>query len=196
MRASDEEVGASDPARRLDDRLLARVVDEAWHRASSTAPNGPRFAERRFLVPVAFAAVAVTTGAALAVPVWLGMGGVRVDPDVVIPIRYTTSTGVNVSCSWAVHIGEEERSPTEERVAEALRETSWDGVGQDIYDQAIENPRAPQPGETWAVDTQETRDAISFKLAILPVVERRLPTELQGAASQWGSTDTCTGPFR
>ncbi|MFJ4037185.1 hypothetical protein ACIPVB_03800 [Microbacterium sp. NPDC090007] len=196
MRASDEEVTASDPAIHLDDASAARLAQEAWDRASSPAPRRSRRYGWRVLVPAAFAAVAVTTGAALAVPVWLGMGGERVDPDVVIPIRYTTSTGVDVSCSWAVHVGDAERSPIEERVAEALRETSWDGVGQDIYDQAIENPRTPEPGETGAVDTQEARDAISFKVAILPVVERRLPAELHGAASQWGSTDTCTGPFR
>lgn len=196
MHSPDEELTAIDPARHLDDELAARLVNAAWVQAASSRPSRSSRYDWRVRLPAGLAAVAVTTGAAIAVPVWLGINGIQVEPDAQIPINYTTLSGVEVSCTWAVHIGDAERTPLEERVAEALAATNWDGVGQDIYEQAIANPRVPQPGETWAVDTQGTRDAISFKLAILPVVERRLPEALQGAASQWGSTDTCTGPFR
>ncbi|MDQ1121596.1 hypothetical protein [Microbacterium trichothecenolyticum] len=196
MHSADEELTAIDPARHLDDESATRLVRAAWVRAASAGPSRSSRYDWRVFVPAGLAAVAVTTGAAIAAPVWLGINGVHVEPDAQIPVSYTTLSGVEVSCTWAVHIGDAERTPLEERVAEALAATDWDGVGQDIYDQAIANPRVPQPGETWAVDTQEVRDAISFKLAILPVMERRLPAELQGAASHWGSTDTCTGPFR
>lgn len=178
MHFRDEELAAIDPARHMDDESAARHVRAAWVGASSSTSSHASHRRWRVLLPVGLAAVAVTTGAAIVVPVWMGVeGDTRVDPDAVIPISYTTLSGVQVHCTWAVYVGEGDRATDEKRVAVALNATNWDGVGQDIYEQSLANPRVPQPDETWTNDTAETRDMISFKLAVLPVLERRLPAE-------------------
>lgn len=179
MQIGDEEFTAIDPARHLDDESAARHVRATWVRASSSTSSHASHRRWRVLLPVGLAAVAVTTGAAIVVPIWMSVDGdTRVDPDAVIPISYTTLSGAQVHCTWAVYVGEGDRTTDEIRVAVALDATNWDGVGQDIYEQALSNPRVPQPDETWTNDRAETRDMISFKLAVLPVVERRLPAEL------------------
>ncbi|WP_148272775.1 hypothetical protein [Microbacterium testaceum] len=159
-------------------------------------PSRPR--RRRLVLPLTLAVIALSTGAALAAPIWLGVGedATRVDPDAQIPITYTTLSGVKVDCVWAVRVGEDQRSAADDRVARALAQTDWEGIGQEIYDYAIANPRGPQPGEVWTNDTPEVRDALAFRIAVTPIIERRLPAEIRALEPGWASTSTCTGPFR
>lgn len=196
MSALEEELRRLDPARGLDDVSLMPMVSSAWNHTRATASRRGSRKRWKIIVPVGLTVLIVSTGAAVASPLWLGIDDTQVEADMQVAISYTTVSGTAVDCVWAVYVGGADRTSRDDQVAEALSSTNWDGVGQEIYDQATANPVAPQSGETWTNDTPETRDAISFKIAILPVIERRLPPDLQGVASQWGSTDTCNGPFR
>lgn len=132
------------------------------------------------------------------VPESIGIGeqGTVVEPDARIPITYTTLSGTEVSCSYLVYLGDDVRTTRDSEIGAVLGETDWTGVGQDIYDYAISNPRGPVDDETWTNDSPETRDAHSFMLALLPTIEGRLPVDLQGEVGTWRMTSTCKGPFR
>ncbi len=201
MENFDETLKAADPARGLDTTTLTPVARAMWERAQERSNSGvrrPRRARRRILLPVGIAVAIATTGAAAATPFFLGLGEERtsVQPDAQIPIVYETLSGELVECTYSLYVGPAERSGSVVRVADALASTIWDGIGQEIYDYAMANPREPRAGETWEDRSQRARDIMSFQLAIVPIVERRLPADLQGVAEQWRSTDTCSGPFR
>ena len=88
------------------------------------------------------------------------------------------------------------RTTHDSEVGAVLGATDWTGVGQDIYDHAISNPVVPADGEVWTNDSPETRDLSSFIQAVQPVVEGRLPADLQGDVDMWRMTSTCEGPYR
>ncbi len=194
MPEMDDLLREADPARTLDDTHASRVVSARWETTRVTR----RKRRWRIALPLTLGIAAVCTGAAIAAPLVLFVGEeeTQVEPDVVVPIEYTTISGQEVSCAYAIYLGGTERTDADERVAAALASTDWTGVGQEIYDHAVANPRGPQDGETWRHDSVGVRDAISFKIAVVPVLERRLPAGLQGSSGQWGSTDSCSGPFR
>lgn len=194
----DDQLKAVDPARDLEDSRVSPVVHTSWAKVrSSRVELAPR-RNWKLLIPAGVVVAMVSTGAAIVAPFWFSIGekNMQVEPDAQIPISYTTVSGAEVNCTYSVYVGADNRTDAESSVATALADTDWTGVGQEIYDHAIANPRSPQPNEDWTEDSQETRDTISFKLSIVPVIEQRLPTELQGVAAQWRSTDTCNGPFR
>lgn len=188
----DDRMNNADPAKGLSDANLSPTVLAMWERAQSASPSPSRRRKWRVAIPV-IAVALVTTGAAVAVPrVLLSMG----EPDVQIPISYETASGTTVSCAYALYLGDDVRTPEDEHVATVLAGTDWTGLGQDIHDYAVSNPRVPQDGEVWTSDSVEMRDAISFKLAVVPMIERRLPSDLQGVVEVWRMSDTCIGPFR
>ncbi|WZH36713.1 MAG: hypothetical protein PIR02_18500 [Microbacterium enclense] len=193
----DDELPRADPARHVDDVRAEAVVTRIWDRVRATTSAPPR-RRGRVVLPAGIAVVALSTGAALAAPIWLGVGqeATPVDPDARIPITYTTRSGVTVHCVWAVRVGDADRTAQDARIGRALAQTDWEGVGQEIYDRAIANPRGPQPGEVWTNDTPEVRDSLSFRIAVTPVIERRLPPEIVALKPSWASTSDCTGPYR
>lgn len=193
----DDRMKKADPAHGLTDANLLPQILAMWERAQSTSPSPQRRRKWRIAIPV-IAVALVATGAAVAVPTVLGIGeqNTIVDPDVQIPISYETASGTTVSCAYALYLGDDVRTPDDEHVATVLAGTDWTGLGQDIHDYAVSNPRVPQDGEVWTSDSVEMRDAISFKLAVVPMIERRLPSDLQGVVEVWRTASTCKGPFR
>lgn len=197
MTSLDDRLKDTDPARSFSDAGLSPQVLAMWERAKSRPPA--RSARRRWLIAIPVIAVAlVSTGAAIAVPMTMGIGeqGTIVEPDAQIPISYTTASGTEVTCSYLVYLGDDVRTTRDSEVGAILANTDWTGVGQDIYDRAISNPRAPLDGEVWTNDSPEIRDENSFIQAVLPVVEGRLPADLQGTVDVWRMTSTCAGPYR
>lgn len=197
MNSLDDRIKNADPAKGLSDANLSPEILAVWERAQSTLPS--RTLGRRWRIAIPLIAVAlVSTGAAVVAPAVLSVGeqNTVVEPDAQIPLSYRTSSGTEVSCIYRVYLGGDVRTPDERNIGAVLADTDWTGVGQDIYDHAISNPRVPQEGEVWTNDSAETRDAISFKIAVVPMLERRLPADLRGAVGEWRSTDTCEGPFR
>jgi hypothetical protein len=197
MATVDDRLKNSDPAQAISDAGLSPVVLAAWERVKSSPPA--RLPRRKWRIAVPLIAVAlVSTGAAIVVPMTISIGeqNTTVEPDAQIPIDYTTASGKEVTCSYLVYLGDDVRTSRDSDVGAILGNTDWTGVGQDIYDHAISNPRGPVDGEVWTEDSPEARDLTSFVLAVLPVVEGRLPVDLQGEVGTWRMTSTCEGPYR
>lgn len=197
MTSLDDRLKDADPARGFSDAGLSPHVLAMWERAQSSPPaRSPR---RRWRIAIPLIAVAlVSTGAAIVAPITIGIGeqGTIVEPDAQIPISYTTASGTEVTCSYLVYLGDDVRTTRDSEVGAVLADTDWTGVGQEIYDRAISNPRGPVDGEVWTDDSPETRDLTSFIHAVQPVVEGRLPADLQGDVGVWRMTSSCEGPFR
>lgn len=198
MDTLDEELRQADPVTRLrrdDVTLIIASMANALPNQSSRKTQW--WKNWRIAVPVAAVSVLAITGAAIAAPLLLGVDGEWVDVDARIPITYETESGVSVSCVYGLYVTSAAgRTAEDERLGEFLADADWAGIGQEIYDYAIANPITPQAGEVWTNDSPEVRDAISFKLAVTPVITDHVPAELLAHGSGWGSTDTCTGPFR
>jgi len=167
--------------------MTARLLREAVRRR-------PWWKNWKVMLPIGVVGVLALTGAGVAAAPLILADGVELDAR--IPITYVTESGVTVNCVYGlIRNGENGRTAERERAAEFLANEDWSGVGQEIYDFAIAHPVTPQEGEVWTNDTPDVRDAISFKLAVIPVISSHLPADLREAGSQLASTDTCTGPF-
>ena len=197
MTSVDDRLKDADPARGLSDAALSPGVLAMWERAQSSPPVRPSRRRWRIAIPVIVVAL-VATGAAIAfpIPTTMSIGGQTVEPDARIPISYTTASGTEVTCQYLVYLGDDVRTTHDSEVGAVLGATDWTGVGQDIYDHAISNPVVPADGEVWTNDSPETRDLSSFIQAVQPVVEGRLPADLQGDVDIWRMTSTCEGPYR
>ncbi|WP_322410656.1 hypothetical protein [Microbacterium invictum] len=199
MTSVDDRLSDSDPARELSDAALSPQVLAMWERAQSSPPVRSHRRRWRIAIPVIVVGL-VATGAAIAFPIPttmnIGEQGTIVEPDARIPINYTTLTGTEVSCQYLVYLGDDVRTTRDSEVAAILGETDWTGIGQDIYDYAINNPRGPVDGEVWTNDSPEMRDTHSFILAVQPMFEGRLPADMQGDVGTWRMTSTCEGPYR
>jgi hypothetical protein len=195
----DEQLRAADPAARMRPAetvpLIAAMTTQLPREAASRRPWWKNW---KVTLPIGVVGIFALTGAGIAAPLILAVGEPEnlVAIDARIPITYVTESGVTVNCVYGVYLnGPNGRTAEHERAAEFLANENWTGVGQEIYDFALAHPRAPQEGEVWTNDTPEVRDAISFKLAVIPVISSHLPADLREAGSQLASTDTCTGPF-
>ncbi len=59
------------------------------------------------------------------------------NPDVVIPIEYTTDTGKALSCTIYIQ-GGSVLEPGTSMIADALEGRDWEGIGQKIYARAVQ----------------------------------------------------------
>lgn len=194
METLNDDLRRADPARHLRDDDLEEVLA----RADIPADGEPRrvwWKKRRIAIPLFVWAAAALTGGAIVTPLVLGVGDEWVDLDARIPVTYTTQSGISVSCEYGVYASSEDgRTPEAERVGEILATADWTGFGQEVYDHSLAHPIVPREGDVWTNDTPETRDTISFKLALTAVVTSRIPLELRAVGI--AGTDTCAGPFR
>lgn len=199
MDTLDEQLRAADPAARiLPDETVPLIAAMTRQLPREAVRRRPWWKNWKVTLPIGVVGLLAVTGAGLAAPLILAVGEPDnvVELDARIPITYVTDSGVTVNCVYGVYLnGPDGRSAEHERAAEFLANEDWTGVGQEIYDFALAHPVTPQEGEVWTNDTPEVRDAISFKLAVIPVISSHLPPDLREAGSQLSSTDTCTGPF-
>ena len=150
----------------------------------------------RFVVPAATGAALLMTAGAVFVPLQLAINGQSVDIDVVIPIHYTTETGVTVDCSYGIYVGDPlNRTPADQKLVDYLDAQDWSGIGDEIYDRAMANPYVPGPNDDLEFDTQEVRDRFSFMEALM-VIHERVPADLIVDGMSTGSTMDCTGQLR
>ncbi len=194
----DEELRQGDPVVGLrHDEATSLITAMVGELQAGHLPTTRWWKNWKVTVPVGVVGVLALTGAAIAAPLVLGVDGQWVDIDARIPITYETESGVSVSCVYGLYVSSAAgRTAEDDRLGEFLADADWTGIGQEIYDYAIANPVTPQEGEVWNNDSPEVRDAISFKLAVTPVITAHVPAELLNSGSGWSSTDTCTGPFR
>ena len=190
---SGDPVGVDDDRLRelVDDMAIAARVEGGREGAPAIAPWWKR---HRAFLPISVATMAVLTAGAILIPLDLSVNGVRVEPDVEIPIVYTTDTGVEVSCRQQFFFGEPgDRDEDDVRIAEFMSSHDWTGVGQRIYAEALANPIIPEADG----GTEPQFDQASFSNATNRVIEAEIPVSLQAAWTREGSTYSavtdCTG---
>ncbi|WP_243227840.1 hypothetical protein [Microbacterium sp. CIAB417] len=195
---TERELASADPlAGRADDALaplLHGMISDA-RAASTDAPASRRrwWRRRRILLPFGLAGAAILTGAVWLLPLGLSVNGTPVDLDVVIPITYTTDTGITVSCRYGIYFGEpENRTAVDERLVAFVKSHDWSGIGQRIYDQAVAHPFVPGPDSDLQVDTPEVRDSFSFSQA-QDLIWQEIPAALREPGSSAGATSDCAG---
>jgi hypothetical protein len=114
-------------------------------------------------------------------PVGLAFTGgfdVRLVPDYVIPVSYVTDTGLSVDCEIELFNGETNYVETNHEAVDHYRSVDWTGVGQRIYDRALQ---------------YEARAEISpWAQAENDVLMDGAPDEIFSNAGM-GSSSTCSG---
>jgi hypothetical protein len=148
----------------------------------------------RALLPISVVSIVALTGGAILIPLTLSVSGVEVEPDVEIPIVYTTDTGVDVSCREQIFFGEPSgRDEADVRIAEFMRTHDWTGIGQRIYEDALATPIIPERDG----GTEPGFDQASFSAATSRLIEAEIPASLRGAGEEEGtvysSATDCTG---
>lgn len=189
----------ADPASSLSDDAVGELIREMSDgiRHEEVPARGPSWWKRpRLVLPLAFVGVVALTGASIVIPLRLWVDGQEVELDAYIPIQYTTESGVDVSCTYAIHFGDpDERTSADERAADYLRQHDWNGIGQRVYDHAMAHPFVPGPDDNLEVDNQQLRDQFSFTNA-LQLIWDEIPHDIHGATESAGATMDCTGQLR
>jgi hypothetical protein len=103
---------------------VSRMVDETRPTASRRGAVHPAW----LVTAVGLSGLALTAGT-LAIDS-------SVNPDVSIPIAYTTAGGTEVRCTVVIE-GGSMFDPGSNVYADYLNAQNWDGVGQRIYDRAV-----------------------------------------------------------
>ncbi|WP_091492543.1 hypothetical protein [Microbacterium pygmaeum] len=121
------------------------------------------------------------TGAAVVIPLnQFGIDGMLVDADALIPITYTTDTGIEVSCRYGVYYGDPaDRTESDKQLATFVANHDWTDIGQGVYEHAIANPFVPGRDGGLDVDTQQRRDEMSLSIAIAHEIEEAIPDHLR-----------------
>lgn len=183
----------SAPSSIADDPSVRTQVDTVIARSRSRARSRrPRKKVLILALPLLFAPVAA-----------LGLSGSveeRMAPDYVMPIVYTTDTGRSMQCSIEFFNEEVLWIETNTAAEDYLRTQDWTGIGQRIYDLALDrlaanDPATNQPNE-WPAGvinqpTSAQRDQQAWVLA-----ENRLITDHIVAGTDanvgFGSQTDCT----
>lgn len=151
------------------DAMLTRLADDA----RADAMRAPRRRLRR-------------QGVILAGAVLLAVGGATAgemyptsyfEPDVVIPIIYTTVAGREVQCTQSVAVTSWRGSDIS-AAKEWVAGHDWTGIGQRGYDYALEHPvEATDPGVDPAL-TQDQLDRFTISRGMATVLTQEIPFEL------------------
>lgn len=185
------ELESANPVSFDDDDRVRELVDHMSIAARDTAARDrvvaptPLWKRHHVLLPISIATMAVLTAGAILIPLTLRVDGVKVQPDVEIPIVYTTDTGVDVSCREQIFFGEPgDRSDDYMRIAEFMSSHDWTGIGQRIYEEALANPIIPEADG----GTEPQFDEATFSSATSRLIEAEIPPSLQEAWSEEGFT--------
>lgn len=104
----------------------------------------------------------------------------RMVPDFTIPVTYTTDTGRTLSCSIDLFNGELGYVEVSTAAVDHLRAQDWTGIGQRIYDTAL--------------DYEAAGDWAPWSSAETELVQATVPEHLLTAATGGlGSDSDCTG---
>lgn len=189
----DELVARSAPPSIADDPGVAVQLRGVVSRSRSVA-KASRWRRRALsiAVPVLVAPVAVfgLTG---------GMDE-RLVPDSTIPIFYTTDTGRTVECSIDFYNPEVLYVETDTHVEDFVNAQDWTGVGQRLYNLAVERLAANDPA-TWQPNewptgvinqpTPEQRDQQAWVLAVDVLIVEPISANTP-ASNSWGMSTDCT----
>lgn len=127
----DDQLRASAPHRVSTDGMVAAEIDRVGIAARVHA------ARRRRVRRLSWVAVPMLALPGIALASTAGTDP-RMIPDFEIPISYVTDTGHEVSCTIELFNGELDYVETNTKAVEYIAAQNWDGVGQKIYEQALE----------------------------------------------------------
>ena len=127
----DDLLRASAPRRACDDPAVASELDRVGIAARVAGARDRRI--RR----LSWVAVPVLALPALTLASTAGTDP-RMVPDLRVPVSYVTDTGREVSCSIEFFNGELDYVETNTEAVDYFRMQDWDGIGQRIYDRAVE----------------------------------------------------------
>lgn len=193
---------SADPLQDADDartdELVRRMAVHARAAAEASPPSVPWWKRRRTLIPLGIGSTFALTAGALAAPLTVFIDDLFVEPDMRIPVTYTTDTGMEVSCHYAISYGDpRNRTEGDEKLAAFVAAHDWEGFGQRVYDLAISDPFIPGVDGHLDVDTQEMRDVASLYAAIQETINAEIPAELRDLRSTQtllaSSTSNCQG---
>lgn len=130
------------------------------------------------LVPIlAISGLALTGGATA----WV----TSVQPDVVIPVAYTTDVGQPIECVIYLEVP----NPA---IREHLSNTDWAGIGSRIYDRALAATLEPGDGQTF--NSEQDRDSWSWFTAAGELTTGNIPVDLLPENDVVAASDSsCTG---
>jgi hypothetical protein len=180
---------SADPVGADDDRLrelIGRMAIAARAEAKREGAQAvvPWWKRHHALLPISIATMTIVTAGAILIPLDLSVSGVSVEPDVEIPIVYTTDTGVDVSCRQQFFFGEpSNRNDDDAQIADFMSNHDWTGIGQQIYEEALANPIIPEADG----GTEPQFDQASFSSAASRVIEAEIPASLRAAWSKEGT---------
>jgi hypothetical protein len=178
LTAADPVAGAEDP--RLRDLVRRMASDARDETAVATRVPKAWWKRRRNLIPMGIGGAIALTGAAVVIPLNMGIDGAQVRPDALIPISYTTDTGVDVHCRYGIYFGDPgDRSAAAVQLAAFVEDHDWTGIGQRVYDRAIANPFVPGRDGGLDEDTPQRRDEMSLMNAISASIEAEIPDHLR-----------------
>ena len=135
----DDLLKGSAPARRASEPNVKTQVDSLVVSTRAKAATGRR---RLGLI---WAAIPVLLVPGIAFATTAGTEP-RMVPDYTIPISYTTDTGTAVSCTLEFFNGEIDYRETNTAQVDYLRAQDWTGIGQRIYDRALQEEPAATAG--------------------------------------------------
>lgn len=131
----DDLLRASAPNPASTDGLIAGEVDRVSVAARAHAERRQRV--RR----LSWVAVPVLALPGLALASTAGTDP-RMVPDFEIPVSYVTDTGIEISCTLEFFNGELNYVETNTEAVDFIAAQDWEGVGQKIYERALERESA------------------------------------------------------
>lgn len=155
------------------DEVLEAVLFRLSDEARAKAKAGKRSPRSRWRLPVATAlvlGVAATAGAIYVERTF--------EPDVVIPIRYTTDTGRDFRCTYELAITAREGAGDTSELRQWVANHDWTGIGQRGYDYAIEHPVTLDDTDGDKAWTQDELDRSTISQGMSTVIIREIPGDL------------------
>jgi len=124
----------------------------------------------------------------------------RLAPDLIIPVSYTTDTGVTENCEIDVFNGEEYWVEVSFTAVDYLSKQNWDGIGQRIYTLAL-TKEAAITQQAAAGDISVSVDGVNmptpaqiqqqaWNLAAGDLTDGIVPAE---PGDHWGGDSDCSG---
>jgi hypothetical protein len=111
-----------------------------------------------------------------------------------IPIYYETATGKTINCSIGIAFEEQGNGTHAAALTTFVKDHDWTGIGQRIYQEAIDHPFVPGPSDGFETEpSQAVLDSFSFEKA-QHLIYDEIPAAPEGTSG--GGTSNCHGELR
>jgi hypothetical protein len=111
-----------------------------------------------------------------------------------IPIYYETATGKTINCSIGIAFENQGNGTHAAALTAFVKNHDWTGIGQRIYQEAIDHPFVPGPSDGFETEpSQAVLDSFSFEKA-QHLIYDEIPAAPEGTSG--GGTSNCHGELR